>query len=89
VAAAVGAGSYAGSCAAGQTLLSGNTCTPSCVAGYEPCGTTRCVAGTVTELATCVATGAACVRTFPTGDSQAAETATSSPAPSPPADTSR
>ena len=57
-------GSFADTCATGQTLLSGNTCTPTCEEGYESCGTTRCVKGVITELATCISTGASCVKNF-------------------------
>lgn len=48
-------GSYSGTCATGSTLLSGNTCVPTCDSGFSVSGTTRCVGGTITETATCVA----------------------------------
>ena len=47
-------GAYSGSCAAGSTLYSGNTCTPTCDSGYTSSSTTRCVGGSITETATCV-----------------------------------
>ena len=42
----------ADTCSPGCPLYSGNTCTPTCASGYQSCGTTRCVKGCVTEVAT-------------------------------------
>ena len=50
-------GAYEDACATpGSALLSGYTCAPTCISGFTSIGTTRCVAGSLVETATCVGT---------------------------------
>ena len=48
-------GAYEDACAnPGAALFSGHACSPECDFGWVLNGTTRCVAGSLVEIATCV-----------------------------------
>ena len=81
-----GAYESSGSCAVGATLYSGDTCgypSVTCDDSYEVSGTTRCVGGEITEMASCVAEGPTAQPTASVGDPTASPTARPSLRPTP------
>eukprot|EP00933_Yihiella_yeosuensis_P068701 TRINITY_DN7462_c0_g1_i1.p1 TRINITY_DN7462_c0_g1~~TRINITY_DN7462_c0_g1_i1.p1 ORF type:complete len:468 (+),score=104.16 TRINITY_DN7462_c0_g1_i1:167-1405(+) len=63
---------------AGASLLSGYQCHPKCNTGYVVKGTTRCVKGTITEQATCVASSGSTTTTTTTAKAVTTATTTTS-----------